>query len=415
MKSGSCRIWVARVFAMAVAMMTLVGLFNLLVDPYDIYRLVRMPGVNANKGMAIRQERLVKPLQVRFYKPRGLVLGSSRAAVGIDPQHPGWDPSAAPVFNFALTSATVEELAGRLEQAVALTTQRQVVVGLDFFMFNVYAGNPMAGAGEEGSPPWPVETLLTGAALTDSFRTLRKQDPVDRPGVLANGQISRTFNLRRVAKYGHHQGFQDYQRIFFEGSLFPMPEKEYALADQASGRSSIDAFRRLLETARRADIDLRLFISPVHVRLLEVYAQANLWPVYEQWKRQMVATLDEHNSRHLSQRPFPLWDFSGVNSITTEPVPPAGDRQSAMTWYWEASHFKAENGDLVLDRIFDCRRAGISVPDDFGVLLTPSTIEPHLAATRSALESWRRQHPQDVAEVRASGLESSWRKAKYRM
>jgi hypothetical protein len=352
---------------------------------------------------------------VRFYQPRGLVLGSSRAAVGIDPQHPGWDTSAAPVFNFALTSATAEELAGRLEQAVALTTPRQVVVGLDFFMFNVYTYAPWSSGREAESPPWPVETLLTGAALADSVRTLRKQDPVDRPGVLANGQIMRTFNLRRVAKYGHHQGFQDYQRIFFEGTLFPLPEKEYALADPGSGRNSVDDFRRLLETARRADIDLRLFISPVHVRLLEVYAQANLWPAYEQWKRQLVATLDAHNSHYSLQQHFPLWDFSGVNSITSEAVPAAGDTQSAMSWYWEASHFKAEAGDLILDRIFACRRPGVSIPDDFGVLLTPSTIEAHLAATASALESWRRQHPEDVADVRACGLESSWRRAKYRM
>jgi hypothetical protein len=110
-----------------------------------------------------------------------------------------------------------------------------------------------------------------------------------------------------------------------------------------------------------------------------------------------------------------LWDFSGVNSITSEPVPAAGDTQSAMSWYWEASHFKAETGDLILDRIFACRRPGISVPDDFGVPLTPSIIEAHLGATASALENWRRQHPNDVAEVRACGLESSWRMAKYRL
>jgi hypothetical protein len=86
-----------------------------------------------------------------------------------------------------------------------------------------------------------------------------------------------------------------------------------------------------------------------------------------------------------------------------------------MSWYWEASHYKAETGDLILDRIFACRRPGRVAPDDFGVLLTPSSIEPHLAATRAALELWRSRHPRDVAEVRAVGRASSWRKDKYRL
>ena len=409
------RVWIVRTLAAVVVLIVAVGLFNLLVDPYDLYRLVKVPGINANKAAATHQERLAKPLQVRFFKPHGLALGSSRVAVGIDPQHPGWDPLAAPVFNYALTSATIAELAARLEEAARVTSLRQVVAGLDFFMFNAY--NPETGwrESEQASLSWPVATLLTSPALVDSWETLRKQDAKTNPGVLANGQVGRTFNLRRVARYGHRKGFENYERMFFEGSLFPPPAREYGFADKATGKRSFDSFQKLLEVTRQKNIDLHLFISPVHARMLEVYRQANLWEIFEEWKRQLVAAVEAHNARYPGGKPVQLWDFSGINSITTEPVPPAGDRQAAMRWYWEASHYKAETGDLILDRIFACRRDGSMLPDDFGVMLTRDNLEPHLVENRAAQAQWRRQNPQDVAEIEANGRESAWRGEKYRL
>ena len=114
----------------------------------------------------------------------------------------------------------------------------------------------------------------------------------------------------------------------------------------------------------------------------------------------MVA-INEEEAQRYSRRPFPIWDFSGYNSLTTEPVPPLGDTETRMHWYFESSHYQKSLGDLVLDRIFDHQEPGRTVPDDFGILLTSATLEAHLAQIRADRKRWRKAHPEDVAEIEA--------------
>jgi hypothetical protein len=80
--------------------------------------------------------------------------------------------------------------------------------------------------------------------------------------------------------------------------------------------------------------------------------------------------------RVLDRRPIPLGDFSGYNSMTTEPVPPSGDTTSRMKWYWESSHYRKELGDLVLDRLLEYEGTGRAIPVDFGILLTRDNLVP---------------------------------------
>ena len=91
--------------------------------------------------------------------------------------------------------------------------------------------------------------------------------------------------------------------------------------------------------------------------------------------------INEQEAARSGESPYPLWDFSGYNSLTTEDVPPDGDSETQMKWYWESSHYKKELGDLVLDRIFDYHHPERIVPDDFGVLLTPKNIKRGIGLT----------------------------------
>src|SRR5439155_21119217 len=58
-------------------------------------------------------------------------------------------------------------------------------------------------------------------------------------------------------------------------------------------------------------------------------------------------------------------------------------------------------GDFVLDRLFGLSHPRRPVPLDFGVRLTPATVEPALARLRAAQLAYRRSHPQDVAWIRS--------------
>lgn len=68
---------------------------------------------------------------------------------------------------------------------------------------------------------------------------------------------------------------------------------------------------------------------------------------------------------------------------------------------FSSSHFKKEPGNLVWDRVFDCRDPGREIAIDFGVNLTSKNIESHLQQIRTDRKKWREDHSGDVREIRS--------------
>jgi hypothetical protein len=74
-----------------------------------------------------------------------------------------------------------------------------------------------------------------------------------------------------------------------------------------------------------------------------------LWPSFLQWMRSLgsIADAARRDGSNLA-----VFDCSTYDSMTTEPIPAAGDRTSTMRWYWEPGHFKSALGDQVLKALF---------------------------------------------------------------
>ena len=107
-----------------------------LVDPYYVFGTPNIPGINVVRPFYENHVPAVKPYQVRQIKPDAVILGSSRAEVALDPQHPGW--AGKNVFNFGLPSATSYEVMLAFLHAQSSGSLKQAVVGLDFFGFNIF-------------------------------------------------------------------------------------------------------------------------------------------------------------------------------------------------------------------------------------------------------------------------------------
>ena len=101
---------------------------------------------------------------------------------------------------------------------------------------------------------------------------------------------------------------------------------------------------------------------------LEALHLAERWQLYEDWKREIVKMM-------------PVWDFSGYNSITTEPI---GEQ---MNNYQDSSHFYPPIGDLILNRLVGYEEE--KVPEDFGILITPENVEAHLEKIRRDRAIWQ--------------------------
>jgi hypothetical protein len=90
-----------------------------------------------------------------------------------------------------------------------------------------------------------------------------------------------------------------------------------------------------------------------------------------------------------------LLDFSGYNSIAAEPSPLITGLE--MRWFWEASHYRSEVGDLIVARLLGAKSA--DTPLDFGVELNRDRLEQELSRQRHEQRSYLNGHADDVAAL----------------
>lgn len=400
--------------------------FNGFMDPYWIYHSPEARGVNAIKTEFAPRVRMAKAHVVQKLQPRAIILGTSRAEVGLSPDHPGWDPQAVPRYNLGLSGANIYEARRYFQHAHAVAPLKQVVLAVDFFMFNLDYRNQAdfeeerLAAAPDGTPTPHAggeiaRTLLSLDALQSSLRMLRSQKRVDADLYKADG--CRDWDRRDpfvVKRGGHRQVFIRSEQEYAKKLWFPSPTFEYRFTDPETGVSAFDSFREIVRASHRAHVDLRLAILPAHAHLNEALRESGLWERFEEWKRTLVR-INEEEAALAHEPEFPLWDFNDFDPLTQEPVPEAGDASTRMRWFWEAPHFKRELGDLVLNRIFEDRLGNFLAAPSLGAELIHSrNIEPHLAKIREREQRYRETHPDDMAQIRqvtdeAATLRRGWK------
>jgi hypothetical protein len=277
--------------------------------------------------------------------------------------------------------------------ALAHQDLKTVIFGLDFHLFSTrrtvrgdfaesaFAGRSLAGVF--------LRQLLSAEALTNSVITVF----ANLFGKRSENRLDGTIDGR--LRYGRMEPRHLFTRIL-ETNIFVDPE---TFAGFDYGIDRVEMFRDLVERLARRGVAVHAFISPVHARQLEALGLLGLFPTFEQWKRDLVAAVEEVNRRLPDPRKsVALWDFSGYSSVTTEPVPPAGARKETR-WFWESSHYKKQVGDLIMVRMLRPERALTAVPRNFGVELGSDMLEGHLASIRRGAQRYRSENPFEVADV----------------
>jgi len=386
-----------------------------------MYRLVDLEGFNAYKPAVDHRVRLVKAYDVRRLRPQAIILGTSRSHLGLRPSHDGWDRAAKPVYNLAFDGATTKEMYQYLLHAHAVRPLRQVVLGLDTYHatlapatarpdFDAHLLDSPGGAVLPSLIRADLKVLASLDTLRASLATVRSQSDREPQWFAPDGQRLGEVFFRRAGEHFEQLGprgyFEEIDRLEVgfkrEGQLAANARGPGRTAQPATAASetSLDYIRRIVAFCRAQRVDLRIFIAPEHAHQLEITAAIGEWASLENAKRALVQLLAEDAARRPGAPPIPLWDFSGYSSVTTEALPESGNR-SEMEFYWDSSHFKDIVGDFVLDRLFGLSRPQREVPPDFGVRLTPATIEPTLARLRADQVAYRRSHPADVVWIRS--------------
>jgi hypothetical protein len=408
--------------AAAFVLLTVAVGFNLVVDPYGMYHLVEIRGFNIHKPGVYHRVRLAKAYDVRRVKPQAIILGTSRSHLGLRPSHDGWQETATRRYNLAFDGATTKEMYHYLLHAHAVQPLRQVVLGLDTYHPTAAPAttrpdfDPQMLSKPGSLPSWlgmilaDVKLLVSIDTLKASIDTLKAQNGGEPEWFAADGQRLGEIFFRRPGENfvtrGPRAYFDQIDRLevgFKTEGMGPSaskPSLRPASPPVSGEETSLAYIRRIVQFCRAEQIDLRIFITPEHAHQMEISAAVGAWAMIENNKRALVSLLQEDAARNPGERPITLYDFSGYSTITTETLPERGSF-SEMKYYWDSSHFKAVVGDMVLDRLLGHNRADRPVPDDFGVLLTPDTIEPALGNARAAQSVYRRSHPEDIALIRS--------------
>jgi hypothetical protein len=138
-------------------------------------------------------------------------------------------------------------------------------------------------------------------------------------------------------------------------------------------------------------VNVTFFISPAHVRLLEMTHAAGLWDETEDMKRKLVAEIaavygDEANT-------IALWDFSGYHHYAQEAVPQQAG--VAMQWYLDSSHFSQALGHKMLDIMYGAPTA----ESGLGVQLRQDNIDAVLQAERDQQAAWQAGHAEQSRDL----------------
>lgn len=343
-----------------------VALFNAFIDPWGLHGLVRIDGVNTVK---IRPDRAIGELKFARalrHAPDALILGNSRADIGIDPTHGSVVALARRPFNLAEPGARLTAQVHQLEALLATGHRPHLLlVGLE--LFDLLNAEPLRRTHWlPRDDLWAqqratrLQSVITLSALGDSLLTLRAQrdryaatlrddgfNPLrDYDGMAAREGYAPLFRQRaaeNARRIGAHR----------------WPSRLDATAD-------FIALRRLLELADQHDMRVECFTYPYHAHILGTLHRAGLMDEVAAWKQALADTIHTAATQGAEVR---LWDFVAVTPETAEAVPPPGDLRSVTRWYWEGGHFKAALGHRMLERML-----GTGGTEDFGRPLPPEAV-----------------------------------------
>ena len=329
---------------------------NYVLDPYAFYghEIVDIP-----KTRQADQLRLSKVIRLEEIKPKSVVLGTSRAEFGYDPEH---TYLKKPSYNLSVGGSSVYEAKLYLQHAIRMGNLKQVVFVADYIMFNSNLEKRVPDFEEYFEKKDLGKYLYSYKTTKSSFYTLMGERQDKYTIYLDNGQREHSHNTRNIRKFGGLDRKLRAMTSYYSG---------YDNSDhyRDSGNSSFDDYAELLQMSYENDIELAVVFGPnhaLHWESLDYYIGIDKW---NQWKRKILAVTqnvgDTYGKPH-----YPVYDFSVYNEYTIERLPTR--KGDLMRYHWEFVHYRTELGDLVMDRL-----SGIE--NDFGIHLNTADLDLHFS------------------------------------
>ena len=392
----------------------LAGAANYVIDPYGMFEVKRIEGLNEIKPAAATRVTTAKVYQVLKAHPRSLIVGNSRPELGLNPQNACWEAYEQPVYNTSLPGQSFYRQVRYAQHAMATGDVGTVLLGLDILDFLVDRNRP-----ERIGPGWPNPKQETRSWLV-------QPDAQAEPGFLLaplDGDCRARTSVQALADsaytvmsqgnpdvstrtaLGFNPGERTYGAIIRnEGVKVLFQEKNKSIAARLTGQDlsvrtpggklspTFAVLEGFLNYARVKGVRVIPFINPYHAEYMLLLDRAGLWGDFDEWRREVTRIVEQTGDG-------PLWDFNGFNGYTTEGVDTVAAKGEALAWFWEPSHYRQELGDIMLSRMLDRHCDSKELNEDFGVQVTQKTIDDRLEGLALQRDLYMLANPNDVLRL----------------
>lgn len=382
------RKFVLLALSISMAVLLFVGIANFYIDG-DSSR--HLPTDRSSIPRTTNHSALSKLHYIYERQPEVMFFGSSRVEVGI-PVEPGLFVPMS-VYNAGLSANTLGNTVPLIMHVLGGYTPKVIVLGVDYISFSAKP-SPLSNLDmsllSTNFFEYGVKRLLHDVkrsvtvdasqnSLT-SFQALyngRPYDPIAGVGS-HGGQTSEAEMIRLTATRGYY--VKAFQRTLQYADRAPP-----AAAEVGAGMSMFEDF---VAAACARKITVRVFSNPRHALAEYMLAKNGHWREVERWK----AALANIATRYQAGCDIKIFDFSGFNSVTTEPI---GRMTAAagLAKYWEASHYRDNVGKLIVKRLFS---ADPTIPADFGLELNNDTVHAINSSVRRNLEQYESSHRKEI-------------------
>ncbi len=374
-------------------MISPIAIINYIVDPYGIYHpdyIQKKPFINTHTRLHKTQRLLSRDYECIF-------LGTSRVEGLFDfeffeKEHLFFQICKT-YYNAGISSASVEEVSEFLKLILKFNQPRIVFYGLDFVQFSAPIIESKRSFLSYYRKPY-YHRIVVPFSLDTLWNSVKTINSTGISYYKENG----SWNIDKEMESKNFSIFLE-SNILNLKQLFLLNEKAYYnnfyhnfSLNMRDGKSTLFYYRQILENAYKNKIKFYLFINPFHIRLIEVLDRKIGYNRFEDWKRDIVK-LNEEIANLFNTQPYPVYDFSGYNFITSEEIPVEGFKMKYF--YYENSHIRPSAGDLMLKKIL----LNENQFNNFGILISTKNIEEHLEKQKELFYRWREENQVEVNEI----------------
>ncbi|WP_066055723.1 hypothetical protein [Robertmurraya korlensis] len=350
--------------------------FNYFVNPYNIFYVRKIHNFNEKK--IENKEYLQKARDIVVLKPDVILLGTSRTQIGLDPNY-YYKKTGDTAYNLGLSGANMYEQRLYFDYSLLVNPNlEKVIIGLDFEAFNEYRPNTATFTEDRlNSKLFKINdlliNLLTYQATRDSFKVI--SDNFYNESMYTFNTILKNGSHNEEAILSQHIELLDSGKNRFYDHLKEHLQSETVLKKYKLSRNRLNDLHYIINTSRSHNIELIIFIHPIHAIQLEGILKAGLWDEFEKWKNEVVELT-------------PVWDFTGYNFITTS-------SPNNFNIYLDQSHYRKKVGNLIFDKILSYNE---NYSTEFGVILTNKNISSYLKTIRIDRNNWESDN-QNIVDI----------------